>query len=100
MVVGIDVEQQVLVALGRGPSRRMRLEIGVPEEPLEQRLRLLHPAPIVGLLGPDGPQVADELLENRQSRARHGMAPIGALERISVLLEAGCALTFFAWSHF
>src|SRR5712691_981524 len=72
MVVGIDVEQQVLVSLGRGPSRRMRLEIGIPEEPLEQRLRLLHPAPILGLRGPEGPQVADELLENRQSRARHG----------------------------
>src|SRR5262249_58944501 len=42
VVVGIDVEQQVLVTLGRGPARRMCLDASILHELLEQRLRLLH----------------------------------------------------------
>src|SRR5262249_23806826 len=71
-VVGIDVEQQVFITLGRGPSRRMRPETVVLHELLEQGLRLLHTSLVVSVAAPDGPQVGDEFVQDRQSCARHG----------------------------
>jgi hypothetical protein len=42
----------------------------------EERLRPFHPASVVGFRRPDGSQVTDEFLEDRQSCARHGYLPI------------------------
>ncbi len=44
IVVRIDIEQEVLAALGRGPVRRMGLERRVLHELLQQRLGFFHAA--------------------------------------------------------
>jgi hypothetical protein len=62
----IDMEQEILAALGRGPSRRMSLEAEILHQGFQQRLGPVHAAPVVGLGRPDRPQIVDEFFEHRQ----------------------------------
>ena len=52
MVVGIDVEQQILAAFGRGPACGKRLQRRILHELLKQRLGLFHAALVFGILPP------------------------------------------------
>src|SRR5262245_45015350 len=70
VMLGIDVEQQVLVAFGRWPVGRMRLQARLHHEPFERKPRALHAAAVLALGRPDRPQLADELVQDRKSR-RH-----------------------------
>jgi hypothetical protein len=67
MVIRIDVEQEILAALGGRPFGRMRLQSCIRHELLEQRLGFRHAALVFRIRRPDGAELADEPIEDRQS---------------------------------